>query len=114
MRSDGAGSSADVARVILNMERWRWMPEELGEFHVLSNTPEFMLYVVKDGKAIFADKTQVGTAGDSTPISSADMTAIVFNPEWIAPASVLVKSLLPRLRKGNYSILDKCAFSVSY
>ena len=45
---------------------------------------------------------------------SSDMTTIVFNPEWTAPASVLVKSLLPRLRKGNYSILDKYAFSVSY
>jgi murein L,D-transpeptidase YcbB/YkuD len=42
------------------------------------------------------------------------MTTIVFNPEWTAPASVLLKSLLPRLRKGNYSILDKYAFSVSY
>jgi Lytic transglycolase len=42
------------------------------------------------------------------------MTTIVFNPEWIAPSSVLLKSLLPRLRKQNYSILDKYAFSVSY
>jgi L,D-transpeptidase YcbB len=58
MRSEAAVGSTDVARVILNMERWRWMPEELGEFHVLSNTPEFMLYVVKDGKAIFVDKTR--------------------------------------------------------
>jgi hypothetical protein len=73
-----------------------------------------MLYVVKDGKTIFADKTQVGTADDPTPVFSADMTTIVFNPEWVAPSSVLVKSLLPRLRKQNYSILDKYAFSVSY
>jgi len=81
---------------------------------VWSNTPEFMLYVVKDGKTIFADKTQVGTADDPTPVFSADMTTIVFNPEWIAPSSVLLKSLLPRLRKQNYSILTKYAFSVSY
>jgi hypothetical protein len=73
-----------------------------------------MLYVVKDGRTIFADKTQVGTADDPTPVFSADMTTIVFNPEWIAPSSVLVKSLLPRLRKQNFSILDKYAFSVSY
>ena len=42
------------------------------------------------------------------------MTTIVFNPEWIAPGSVLVKDLLPRLRKKNYSILNKYGFSVSY
>jgi murein L,D-transpeptidase YcbB/YkuD len=101
-------------RIIVNMERWRWMPEKLGSLYVWSNTPEFMLYVVKDGKTIFADKTQVGTATDPTPVFSADMTSIVLNPEWTAPPSVLVKSLLPRLRKGNFSILDKYAFSVSY
>jgi murein L,D-transpeptidase YcbB/YkuD len=109
------GDEADIRRrIIMNMERWRWMPAELGPLYVWSNTPEFMLYVVKDGKAIFSDKTQVGTATDPTPVFSAEMTTIVFNPEWTAPASVLVKSLLPRLRKANYSILDKYAFSVSY
>ena len=114
MRSEAAPNSADIRRLIVNMERWRWMPEDLGPLYVWSNTPEFMLYVVKDGSTIFADKTQVGTADDPTPVLSADMTTIVFNPEWIAPSSVLVKSLLPRLRKQNFSILDKYAFSVSY
>ena len=114
MRSEAAPNPADIRRLIVNMERWRWMPEDLGPLYVWSNTPEFMLYVVKDGSTIFADKTQVGTADDPTPVFSADMTTIVFNPEWIAPSSVLVKSLLPRLRKQNFSILDKYAFSVSY
>jgi len=114
MRDEAGAKSTDINRLIINMERWRWMPEELGPLYVWSNTPEFMLYVVKDGKTIFADKTQVGTADDPTPVFSADMTTIVFNPEWIAPSSVLLKSLLPRLRKQNYSILTKYAFSVSY
>ena len=49
----------------------------------------------QNGKTIFADKTQVGTINDPTPVFSADMTTIVFNPEWIAPGSVLVKSSTP-------------------
>jgi L,D-transpeptidase YcbB len=119
MRGDAGASVkpstvADIRRLIVNMERWRWMPEDLGRLHVWSNTPEFMLYVVKDGNAIFADKTQVGTSNDPTPVLSANMTTIVFNPEWIAPRSVLAKDLLPRLRKKNYTILNKYAFSVSY
>ena len=73
------------------------MPEDLGSLYVWSNTPEFMLYVVKDGKTLFADKTQVGTADDPTPVFSADMTTIVFNPEWIAPSSVLLKSPAPSI-----------------
>jgi murein L,D-transpeptidase YcbB/YkuD len=117
-REDGGGvkpsANANISRLIVNMERWRWMPEDMGPLHVLNNTPEFMLYVIKSGQTIFADKTQVGTSTDPTPVLSADMTTIVFNPEWIAPGSVLVKGLLPRLRKKNYSILNKYAFSVSY
>ena len=108
------GNPAAIRRLIINMERWRWMPADLGPLYVWSNTPQFMLYVVKDGKAVFTDKTQVGAINDPTPVFSADITTIVFNPEWIAPSSVLVKSLLPRLRKKNYSLLEKYAFSVSY
>jgi murein L,D-transpeptidase YcbB/YkuD len=114
MRGEAAANAEDIRRLIINMERWRWMPEDLGPLYVWTNTPEFMLYVIKNGTMIFADKTQVGTANDPTPVFSADMTTIVFNPEWIAPSSVLVKSLLPRLRKKNFSILEKYAFSVSY
>jgi murein L,D-transpeptidase YcbB/YkuD len=107
-------SDRDIRRLIINMERWRFMPEDLGSLYVWSNTPEFMLYVVKDGKAIYADKTQVGTIGYQTPVFSADMKTIVFNPEWIAPPTVLRENLLPALRKKNYAVLAKHAFSVSY
>jgi len=70
--------------------------------------------VVKDGKTIYADKTQVGTIGYATPVFSADMATIVFNPEWIAPKTVRVETLLPPLRKKNYAFLKKHRFSVSY
>jgi murein L,D-transpeptidase YcbB/YkuD len=43
------------------MERWRWVPAELGTLYVQNNVPEFMLYVVKNGKALHADKIAVGT-----------------------------------------------------
>ena len=111
---DDGATGTDVKRIILNMERWRWMPEDLGRVHVWSNTPAFMLYVVKDGETIHADKTQVGTIGYATPVLAEDMTRIVFNPEWIAPPTVLRQNLLPALRKKNYAILKKHAFQVSY
>ena len=67
---DETGNERDIRRLIINMERWRWMPEDLGALYVWSNTPEFMLYVVKDGKTIYADKTQVGRIGHATPVLS--------------------------------------------
>jgi L,D-transpeptidase YcbB len=112
--SDPSANQLQIERIIINMERWRWMPENLGSFYVWSNTPEFMLYAVKDGKTIYTDKTQVGTIGNATPVFSAGMTTIVFNPDWIAPPTVLVAELLPRLRIKNFAILQKHKLLVSY
>lgn len=107
-------NSVQIQRLIVNLERWRWMPEDLGALYVWNNSPEFMLYVVKDGKQIYADKTLVGTIGYATPVFSADMRTIVFNPDWIAPPTVVTENLLPPLRDGSYSILSIHKLSVSY
>jgi len=107
-------SERDIRRLVINMERWRWMPEDLGVVYVWNNAPEFMLYVVKNGKTIFADKTLVGTIGYATPVFTADMKTIVFNPDWIAPATVVTENLLPPLRGGDYSILRAHELLVSY
>ena len=109
-----AGNDRDIRRIIINMERWRWMPEDLGSLYVWNNSPEFMLYVVKDGKPIYADKTLVGTIGYATPVFTADMKTIVFNPDWVAPETVVTENLLPPLREGSYSILKIHKLSVSY
>jgi len=108
------GNDKDIKRLIINMERWRWLPEDLGSIYVWNNSPEFMLYVVKDGKRIYADKTLVGTSGYATPVFSADMKTIVFNPDWVAPETVVTENLLPHLSQGNYSILKTHKLSVSY
>jgi murein L,D-transpeptidase YcbB/YkuD len=107
-------SEKDLKRLVLNLERWRWMPEDLGPTYIFSNTPEFMLYVVKDGKRIYSDKILVGTSAYPTPIMSDEMETIVFNPDWIAPPTVLVENLWPHLRKRNFSILSKHKLNVSY
>jgi murein L,D-transpeptidase YcbB/YkuD len=109
-----AGSDKDIKRLIINMERWRWMPEDLGNIYVWNNSPAFMLYVVKDGKTIYADKTLVGTIGYATPVFTADMKTIVFNPDWNAPETVVKENILPPLQQRNYSILRIHKLFVSY
>src|SRR4029079_8639552 len=109
-----AGSDKDIKRLIINMERWRWMPEDLGDIYVWNNSPEFMLYVVKDGKTIYADKTLVGTLNYATPVLTSDMATVVFNPDWTAPESVVTENLLPHLRDGNFEILKIHKLLVSY
>ena len=104
----------DVKRILMNMERWRWMPTELGALHVWINVPEFKLYLLSDGEEIYVDRTLVGTIGYATPIFSADMKTIVFNPDWVAPPSVLQDKLRPALRRKYFNILKSNKLRVSY
>jgi L,D-transpeptidase YcbB len=108
-----------IQRLLINMERWRWMPEDLGSVYVQDNVPEFMLYVVKNGKTIHSDKIVVGKLAYATPIFSADMQTIVFNPEWTVPETIVLENLLPSLRSGGWfgggtSILREHGLQVKY
>jgi murein L,D-transpeptidase YcbB/YkuD len=109
-----AADGKDIKRILINMERWRWMPEELGSTYVLENSAAFMLYVVKDNKTIYTDKTLVGTIGYATPIFTSPMTTIVFNPDWNAPETVVKENILPALQSKKYSILKTHKLFVSY
>ncbi len=108
----------EIQRILINMERWRWMPAELGTVYVQDNVPEFMLYVVKNGKTIHSDKIAVGQLAYATPIFSADMQTIVFNPEWTVPPTIVRENLLPNLRGGGWfggsSILRQHGLQVKY
>jgi murein L,D-transpeptidase YcbB/YkuD len=88
----------DIRRILINMERWRWMPDDLGEFYVWDNIPEFITRVVKKGKVVYDDKIIVGKQSTPTPIFSAPMQFIVFHPEWAVPDSIKVNEILPHLR----------------
>src|SRR5262249_40408398 len=71
-RASGKGgvATAETQRIILNMERWRWMPADLGIYYVQDNIPEFVGRVVKNGKSVYATKVVVGLPKYATPIFS--------------------------------------------
>ena len=102
---NGAGAAAprpafgsEVQRIIVNMERWRWLPEDMGELHVWDNIPEFVARVVKRGQVIHQTKIIVGRPETQTALFSANMRYVVFGPEWGVPDSIKVKEILPYLR----------------
>ena len=109
----------EAQRIIINMERWRWMPADLGTYHVEDNIPEFLGRVVKNGKTVYATKVVVGLPKYATPIFSADMRSIVFNPDWTVPETIILEDLQPAL-KGNdgsgpdLSILQAHELNVSF
>jgi len=121
IRTDPA-SKRLVRKILVNMERWRWMPKSLGSLYVWLNVPEFMMYVVKDNEIIHSEKIVVGERAYATPIFSANMSSIVFNPEWTVPPTIVREDLLPKLRGGgggwfgssNTSILKQHRLKVIY
>jgi len=89
---------SEVQRIVVNMERWRWMPEDLGTFYVWDNVPEFQSRVVKGGQTIHQTRIIVGKPETQTTLFSANMRYVVFGPEWGVPDSIKVKEILPYLR----------------
>ena len=53
-------SPARIKQILVNMQRWRWLPHDLGPFYVTVNIPEFMLRVVEDGTPIHNSRVVVG------------------------------------------------------
>jgi murein L,D-transpeptidase YcbB/YkuD len=94
-----AGNSSKVRRLVANMERWRWLPDDLGDFYVWDSVPEQMARVIDRQQVTFAEKIVVGKPSTPTPIFSANMQFIIFHPSWGVPAGMKVQELWPQLRK---------------
>ncbi len=90
-------------RLLANMEMWRWMPEDLGGFHVWVNIPEFLVRVVKDGEIVHEERIITGELNNQTPIFSDVLETIYFNPRWHVPQSIKVLELYPSLARGGGS-----------
>jgi len=100
---ESADTTVRLGRILVNMERWRWLPADLGEFYVWNNVPEFLTRVVRKGETIHADKIVAGQPDWATPSFSADMKMIVFHPSWGVPDGIKRKELLPLLRDSSRS-----------
>jgi L,D-transpeptidase YcbB len=90
----------DAERIVLNMERWRWMPTELGQFHIWNNVPEYITRVSRGGQVIHTERIIVGKTNTPTPQFSANMQFVIFHPEWGVPDSIKLKELWPALRRS--------------
>ena len=92
---------ADRARQItLNLERWRWLPHDLGRHYIAVNAADATLQVVVDGRAVLTSRVVVGDLRHPTPVVQARLEAVILNPRWSVPTSIAVAEILPRLREN--------------
>ncbi len=95
------GGPTEAERLLANMEQWRWMPSDLGAFHIWVNIPEQLVRVVRGNEVIHTERVIIGKVNSQTPIFSDEMEQVIFNPLWGVPDSIKTNELLPSLRRGG-------------
>ena len=89
-----------IRQLMINLERWRWLPRQPGERHIRVNIADFTLEVVeRDSVALFM-RVVVGKTYRRTPVFSDRMTYLVLNPYWNIPTTILLNDIVPKAQKN--------------
>jgi L,D-transpeptidase YcbB len=92
-----------IRQVAINLQRWRYMPEDLGEQHFFVNIPYYHLVARESGKPVMDIRVVVGKPGNNTPIFSEEMETVVFSPYWNIPDTIAESETAPAIaRDPNY------------
>jgi murein L,D-transpeptidase YcbB/YkuD len=110
---NGRQSDRRIDIIIANMERWRWVPHDLGNTYVIVNLPDYTLRVIRQGKQVWMTKIVAGKPATPTPIMSAQMKSLTVNPTWNVPDSIAANEYLPLLQQDP-TILQRMGLQVSY
>lgn len=95
-----------IEQLKANMERWRWLPNQLGQRHIRVNVPNYQMKLWQDGQEVFASDAVVGTKAHATPIFSDVLEYLVFNPSWSVPASIAKRQVVPSF-KNDPGIIER-------
>jgi murein L,D-transpeptidase YcbB/YkuD len=107
-----APKRSDVVEIIIaNMERWRWLPRDLGDAHVILNIPNYTLRVMRNGQELWTTRVVVGKPSTQTPLLSETMKFITVNPTWNVPPSIVQNEYLPALAQDP-SVLSRMGLRV--
>ncbi|MGA7115934.1 MAG: L,D-transpeptidase family protein [Hyphomicrobium sp.] len=96
-----------LEKFLVNLERWRTMPADMGKLYVWNNLPEFQTRVVKSGEVIHQERIIIGKPNTQTPVFSDEMNHVIFQPEWGVPESIKLRQILPLMRGGDYGVLAR-------
>jgi L,D-transpeptidase YcbB len=95
-----------IIQLMLNMERWRWYPNNMGSRYVMVNIPGFELQLVENEAAVLTMRAIVGRVSRPTPILSSRLTYLKLNPFWNIPQEIARQDLLPKIQ-ADPEFLDR-------
>jgi murein L,D-transpeptidase YcbB/YkuD len=88
-----------IRQIEVNLERWRWLPSNLGSTNVAVNIPDYTLAVNEGDRPALSMKVVVGDEYSPTPVLSDELTYIVFGPSWSIPVSITKEEILPKVKE---------------
>jgi murein L,D-transpeptidase YcbB/YkuD len=91
---------ARIEQIRRNMERWRWLPDNLGQRYLLINIPGFDLEAVENDQTALYMRIIVGQEQHRTPVFSSTMSQVIFHPYWYVPKRLAYEHVLPQLQKN--------------
>ncbi|MDX1634592.1 MAG: L,D-transpeptidase family protein [Marinobacter sp.] len=100
-----------LQQVDLNLERWRWLPDQLGDTHVMVNIAGFEMRVMANGEERLRKRVIVGRPYRRTPVFSDQIRYLVFNPTWTVPRKLMVQDKLPEII-ADPDYLNRLGFTV--
>jgi len=86
-----AGSTAEranVNKIRLNMDRWRWLPRDLGDRYIIVNVPSYYATLVENGATRWKTRAVAGAIKTPTPQLNATAVGVILNPWWEVPPSI--------------------------
>jgi murein L,D-transpeptidase YcbB/YkuD len=100
---------AKIEKIRTNMDRWRWLPRDLGQKYVIVNVPAYMVALVEDGRVVARRRAVAGAVKTATPQLNATISGVIFNPWWEVP-----KSIEPEVRgkRGYVAVKDEATGKV--
>jgi len=84
-----------IASIEANLERWRWLSDDLGDRYISVNIANFELQVIENDTIVFSTKAIVGVNIRKTPVFSSLMTYLVLNPDWTVPPTIFKSDIIP-------------------
>ncbi len=96
-----------IEQIKLNMERWRWLPQDLGDRYILVNTANFELDIIENGQTVTSTRAIVGKKKRPTPALSRKITYMELNPYWNIPHKIATNDMLPNIQKDPNYLTDK-------
>lgn len=92
--------SERIRQIMLNMERLRWVPDEIESNMLLVNIPEFKLHVFENGVQSWMCNVVVGKEATKTSIFKGNLSYVVLNPYWVVTNNIINNEILPKLKRN--------------